>query len=148
MSATAEKWSVTSPSSGLRRNRPGGSGSPLRDSGPPADAVLTHHGALGNISGGLTADAWNHQDGSAIGWDAATNTVTGAVGNTATDAHFHHMEEHDSVGGEYLGDRGKLADAAYKDSISTGLNTAAHAAGSGIVSDFQNLAEDVERAGE
>ncbi|GAA3060637.1 WXG100-like domain-containing protein [Streptomyces glomeratus] len=106
------------------------------------------NGSLGNISGGLTADVWNHQDGATIGWDAATNAVTGAVGNAAGDAHFHHMEEHGSLGGENLGDRGKLADAAYKDSFGTGLNTAVYAAGSGIESDFQNLAEDVEKAGE
>ncbi|MGW2697988.1 WXG100 family type VII secretion target [Streptomyces sp. NPDC001296] len=106
------------------------------------------NGSLGNISGGLTADLWNHQDGATIGWDVATNAVTGAVGNAAADAHFHHMEEDGSFGGENLSDRGKLADAAYKDSVSTGLNTAVYAAGSGIESDFQNLAQGVEKAGE
>ncbi|MEV6024507.1 hypothetical protein [Streptomyces sp. NPDC052036] len=58
------------------------------------------------------------------------------------------MEEHGSLGGENLSDRGKLADGACKDSVSTGLNTAVYAADSGIESDFQNLAEDVEKAGE
>ncbi|MGW4518755.1 WXG100 family type VII secretion target [Streptomyces sp. NPDC004393] len=106
------------------------------------------NGSLGNISGGLTADLWNHQDGATIGWDVATNAVTGAVGNAAADAHFHHMEEDGSFGGENLSDRGKLADAAYKDSVSTGLNTAVYTAGSGIESDFQNLAQGVEKAGE
>ncbi|MGW5482952.1 WXG100 family type VII secretion target [Streptomyces sp. NPDC004008] len=106
------------------------------------------NGSLGNISGGLTADVWNHQDGATIGWDVATNAVTGAVGNAAADAHFHHMEEDGSFGGENLSDRGKLADAAYKDSAGTGLNTAVYAAGSGIESDFQNLAQGVEKAGE
>ncbi len=106
------------------------------------------NGALGNISGGLTADVWNHQDGATIGWDAATNALTGAVGNTANDAHFHDMEEHGSLGGENLSARGKLADAAYKNSAGTGLNTAVYAAGSGIESDAQNLAEDVKKAGE
>ncbi|MEU6366488.1 hypothetical protein ABZ876_12255 [Streptomyces sp. NPDC046931] len=78
----------------------------------------------------------------------ATNAVTGAVGNAAADAHFHHMEEDGGFGGENLSDRGKLADAAYKDSFGTGLNTAVYAAGSGIESDFQNLSEGVEKAGE
>ncbi|MGV9565102.1 WXG100 family type VII secretion target [Streptomyces sp. NPDC003480] len=106
------------------------------------------NGSLGNISGGLTADVWNHQDGATIGWDMATNAVTGAVGNAAADAHFHHMEEDGSFGGENLSDRGKLADAAYKDSAGTGLNTAVYTAGSGIESDFQNLAQGVGKAGE
>ncbi|MFF3909763.1 WXG100 family type VII secretion target [Streptomyces sp. NPDC001848] len=106
------------------------------------------NGALGNISGGLTADVWNHQDGATIGWDVATNAVTGATGNAANDAHFHHMEEHGSLGGENLSDRGKLTDSAYKNSFSTGLNTAVYAAGSGIESDAQNLAKDAEKAGE
>jgi hypothetical protein len=105
------------------------------------------NGALGNISGGLTADVWNHQDGATIGWDAATNALTGATGNAANDAHFPHMEEHGSLGGENLSERGKLADAAYKNSSGTGLNMAVYAAGSGIESDVQNLAKDTEKAG-
>ncbi|MGV9563192.1 hypothetical protein [Streptomyces sp. NPDC003480] len=88
------------------------------------------------------------QNGLTIGWDAATNAVTGAAGNAADDAHFHHMEEHGSLVVEHLSDRGKLTDSAYKNSFSTGLNTAAYAAGSGIESDVQNLAEDAEKAGE
>ncbi|MGR6971044.1 WXG100 family type VII secretion target [Streptomyces cynarae] len=106
------------------------------------------NGALGNISGGLTADVWNHQDGATIGWDAATNALTGATGNAANDAHFHHMEEHGSLGGENLSDRGRLADAAYKNSAGTGLNTAVYAAGSGIESDAQNLVKDTKKASE
>lgn len=108
---------------------------------PQADRVGSAvGGALDNISGGLTADVWNHQDGATIGWDAATNAVTGATGNAANGAHFHHMEEHGSLDGENLSDRGRLTDSAYKNSFSTGLNTVVHAAGSGIESDVQNLA--------
>ncbi|MFJ5530084.1 hypothetical protein [Streptomyces sp. NPDC093261] len=106
------------------------------------------NGALGNISGGLTADVWNHQDGATIGWGAVTNAVTGAAGNAADDAHFHHMEERGSLVGEHLSDRGKLTDSAYKNSFSTGLNTAVYAAASGIESDVHNLAKDTEKAGE
>jgi uncharacterized protein YukE len=123
----------------------GAVGKVLSGEGRAGSAV---NGALGNVSGGLTADVWNHQDGATIGWDAATNALTGATGNAANDAHFHHMEENGSLGGENLSDRGKLADAAYKNSSGTGLNTAVYAAGSGIESDAQNLAKDAEKAGE
>ncbi|MGX7762902.1 hypothetical protein ACWQ06_30120 [Streptomyces angustmyceticus] len=108
----------------------------------------TVNGALGNISGGLTADVWNQQDGATIREDALTNAATGALGNAAGHARFHDMEGHGSMGGENLSDRGKLTDAAYKNSFGTGLNTAIYSAGSGIESDLQNLAEDADEAGE
>ncbi|WP_377271521.1 WXG100 family type VII secretion target [Peterkaempfera sp. SMS 1(5)a] len=102
----------------------------------------TVNGALGNISGGLTADLMNDQSGSTIWQDALTNAATGALGNAAADAHTSHLEEHGSLGGEHLSERGRLADAGYKDGFSTGLNTAVYAAGAGIEADLQNLAED------
>jgi WXG100 family type VII secretion target len=101
----------------------------------------TVNGALGNISGGVTADVSNHQDGSVIAQDALTNAATGSTGNAANDARFGHLEEHGSLGGENLSERAKLTDAAYKNSSGTGLNTAVYAAGSGIESDVQQLAE-------
>ncbi|MEU9112144.1 hypothetical protein AB0D04_10185 [Streptomyces sp. NPDC048483] len=103
------------------------------------------NGALGNIAGGLTLDGLDGKDGETIAWDAGTNAVTGALGNAAGDARFRHLEDHAGLGGEHLSDRGKFADAAYKNSVGTGINTAVYEAGSGIESDLENLAKQAEK---
>ncbi|MEY9843784.1 hypothetical protein ABH940_000848 [Streptacidiphilus sp. BW17] len=99
----------------------------------------TVNGAVGNIVGGVTMDVANGSNFNTIAADAATNAATGALGNAANDKIFGAMEDHGSLGGENLSDRGKLADAAFKDGFSTGLNTAIYTGGSGIESDMQNL---------
>jgi hypothetical protein len=47
------------------------------------------NGAAGNVAGGLTADLLSGRDGTTIGEDIATNTVTGALGN-AQDHGVNH----------------------------------------------------------
>lgn len=99
----------------------------------------TVNGAVGNIVGGVTMDVANGSNFNTIAADAATNAATGALGNAANDRAFNAMEDHGSLGGENLSDRGKLADAALKNGFSTGLNTAIYTGGSGIESDIQSL---------
>jgi len=102
----------------------------------------TVNGAAGNVTGGLTADIANNQDASTMGQDALTNAATGAFGNAQNHGVNHALEQHGSLGGENLSDRGKLADSAFKNTVGTTLNTGVYAAGSGIESDVQDLAKD------
>ncbi|MFF4502832.1 WXG100 family type VII secretion target [Streptomyces sp. NPDC001401] len=102
----------------------------------------TVNGAAGNVAGGLTADIVNDQDASTMGQDALTNAATGAFGNAQNHGVNHALEQHGSLGGENLSDRGKLADSAFKNTVGTTLNTGVYAAGSGIESDVQDLAKD------
>jgi hypothetical protein len=51
-------------------------------------------------------------------------------------------EQHGSLGGENLSDRGILADGAFKNTVGTTLNTGVYAAGSGIESNLQDLMKD------
>lgn len=97
------------------------------------------NGALGNIAGGLTADVWNHQSGSVIRDDMLTNAATGSLGNAANHEHIEQLTQRGGFGGAHLSEQGKLADAAYRDSYGTGLNTAVYGAGAGIESDVQDL---------
>jgi uncharacterized protein YukE len=120
-------------------------GKVLSGEGRAGNAV---HGALGNISGGLTADLWNHVSVATVADDALTNAVTGATGNASNDARFRHLEEHGGLGGEHLSDQGRLADSAYRNSSATGLNTAVYAAGAGIESDVQALTKDIDNESE
>jgi hypothetical protein len=94
------------------------------------------------VTGGLTADIANNQDASTMGQDALTNAATGAFGNAQNHGVNHALEQHGSLGGENLSDRGKLADSAFKNTVGTTLNTGVYAAGSGIESDVQDLAKD------
>ncbi|MFJ5531278.1 WXG100 family type VII secretion target [Streptomyces sp. NPDC093261] len=102
----------------------------------------TVNGAAGNVAGGLTADVIAGQDPSTIGQDALTNAATGAFGNAQNHGVNHALEQHGSLGGENLSDRGKLADGAFKNTVGTTLNTGVYAAGSGIESDLQDLMKD------
>ncbi|WP_274919484.1 hypothetical protein [Streptomyces sp. WZ-12] len=103
------------------------------------------NGALGNIAGGLTADLTDDsKDTVSTVWDVGTNAATGATGNAGGHKVFQGMEEHGSFGGRHLSDRGKVADAAYKNSVGTGINTAVYEAGAGIESDMQDLAKKAE----
>lgn len=101
----------------------------------------TVHGALGNVVGGVTMDLVNGQSPTTTGEDALTNAATGAIGNSINHGAFKAMENHGSLGGENLSDRGKLTDAAFKDSFGTGVNTAVYTAGSGIEADIEQLAD-------
>ncbi|MCZ1008550.1 hypothetical protein [Streptomyces lydicus] len=105
----------------------------------------TVKGAAGNVAGGLTADVWAGKDGSTLAWDAGTNALTGGLGNAQNHGVHHALEQHGSLGGENLGDRGKLADGAFRNVVDTGLNTGVYGAGSGIESDAQNLVEDEKK---
>ncbi|KUN59747.1 hypothetical protein AQJ46_38595 [Streptomyces canus] len=100
------------------------------------------NGAAGNIAGGITLDVANGSDASTIGQDALTNAATGALGNAQNHGVNHALEEHGSLGGEHLSDRGKLADGAFRNTVGTALNTGVYAAGSGIESDIQDLMKD------
>ncbi|MFE7858356.1 WXG100 family type VII secretion target [Streptomyces sp. NPDC057403] len=102
----------------------------------------TVNGAAGNVAGGLSADVVAGQDPATIGEDALTNAATGAVGNAQNHGVNHALEQHGSLGGENLGDRGKLADGAFKNTVGTALNTGVYAAGSGIEADLQDLMKD------
>jgi uncharacterized protein YukE len=104
----------------------------------------TVNGAVGNVVGGVTMDLANHQDLTTIGEDALTNAATGATGNAASDRVFNAMEGRGSLGGENRSERAKLADAAFKNTFGTGLNTALYTAGSGIESDAQTLSKDTD----
>jgi uncharacterized protein YukE len=97
------------------------------------------NGAAGNVAGGLTADVKNGQDVSTMGQDALANAVAGATGNVQNHGVNHALEQHGSLGGEHLSDRGKLADGAFRNTVGTTLNTGVYAAGSGIESDIQDL---------
>ncbi|MFK0294370.1 WXG100 family type VII secretion target [Streptomyces sp. NPDC090442] len=106
------------------------------------------NGALGSVAGGLTADLTDDsKDAASTVWDVGTNAATGATGNAAGHLAFQHLEEHGSFGGLHLSDRGKVADAAYKNSVTTGINTAIHEAGAGIESDMQDLSKKAEEGG-
>ncbi|MGW3119728.1 WXG100-like domain-containing protein [Streptomyces sp. NPDC001107] len=102
----------------------------------------TVNGAAGNVAGGLTADIISGQDGSTMGQDALTNAATGAFGNAQNHGVNHALEQHGSLGGKNLSDRGELADSAFKNTVGTTLNTGVYAAGSGIEADVQDLAKD------
>lgn len=123
----------------------GAAGRMLRGEGLLGTSV---NGAAGNVAGGLTADVWAGKDGGTIAWDAGTNAVTGAGGNAQNHGVHHLLEQHGSLGGENLSDRGKLADGAFKNVVDTGLNTGAYAAGSGVETDVQNLVQDEEKLAE
>lgn len=102
----------------------------------------TVNGAAGNVAGGLTLDYRVGQDGSTKIQDALTNAATGALGNAQNDGVNRALEEHGSLGGDHLSDRGELADGAFKNTVGTTLNTGVYAAGSGIESDVQDLLKD------
>ena len=93
------------------------------------------HGAGGNVAGGLTADIAHNQDVSTMGQDALTNAATGAFGNAQNHGVNHALEQHGSLSGKNLSDRGELADSAFKNTVGTTLNTGVYAAGSGIEAD-------------
>ncbi|PBC83908.1 MULTISPECIES: WXG100 family type VII secretion target [unclassified Streptomyces] len=105
----------------------------------------TVNGAAGNVAGGLTADVWSGKDGSTSAWDAGTNALTGGLGNAQNHGVHHALEQHGSLGGENLSDRGKLADSTFRNVVDTGLNTGVYGAGSGIESDAQSLVEDEKK---
>jgi uncharacterized protein YukE len=98
------------------------------------------NGALGNITGGLTADIWGGASFSTDWQDALTNAATGAVGNAANDKVEANAKENGLLGGENLSYRAKIREAGLRNGMATGLNTAIYAAGSGIETDIQNLA--------
>ncbi|WP_406167952.1 WXG100 family type VII secretion target [Streptomyces canus] len=100
------------------------------------------NGAAGNIAGGITLDVANGSDAPTIGQDALTNAATGALGNAQNHGVNHALEEHGSLGGDHLSDRGRLADGAFRNTVGTALNTGVYAAGSGIESDIQDLMKD------
>ncbi|MFF0018283.1 WXG100 family type VII secretion target [Streptomyces sp. NPDC005374] len=102
----------------------------------------TLNGAAGNVAGGFTADVIGGANGSTTAQDAVTNAATGALGNAQNHGVNHALEQHGSLGGEHLSDRGKLADSAFTNTVGTTLNTAVYAAGSGIEADLQQLAKD------
>jgi hypothetical protein len=102
----------------------------------------TVNGAVGNVAGGLTADVRAGLDPSTIGQDALTNAATGAFGNAQNHGVNHALEQHGSLGGENLSDRGRLADGAFENTVGTTLNTGVCTAGSGIESDLQDLMKD------
>ncbi|MET7481187.1 WXG100 family type VII secretion target [Streptomyces sp. NPDC005648] len=102
----------------------------------------TVNGAAGNVAGGLSADLIAGQDPSTIGQDALTNAATGAFGNAQNHGVNHALEEHGSLGGEHLSEQGELADASFKNTVGTTLNTGVYAAGSGIESDIQDLTKN------
>ncbi|MET7689727.1 WXG100 family type VII secretion target [Streptomyces sp. NPDC005483] len=102
----------------------------------------TVNGAAGNVAGGLTADAMSGQDASTMGQDALTNAATGSFGNAQNHGVGHALEQHGSLGGEHLSDRGKLADGAFRNTVGTTLNTGVYAAGTGIEADIQDLTKD------
>ncbi|WP_234491319.1 hypothetical protein [Streptomyces sp. MBT33] len=60
----------------------------------------------------------------------------------AGDGVKHALEQHGSLVGENLSDRGRLADGAFKNTVGTTFNTGVYAAGSGIESDLQDLVKD------
>ncbi|GAA2740517.1 WXG100 family type VII secretion target [Kitasatospora cinereorecta] len=99
------------------------------------------NGAAGNIAGGLVVDGANGKDATTLWEDALTNAATGAAGNAQNHAVAGHLEEHGMLGGENRSDRAKLADRSFEDAFGTTLNTGVYAAGSGIESDLQQLAE-------
>ncbi|MFF8373436.1 WXG100 family type VII secretion target [Streptomyces lydicus] len=100
------------------------------------------NGALGNVAGGLTNDLAADQDGKTLAWDAGINAATGAAGNAQNHGVNHLLEQHGSLGGENLSDRGKLADGAFKNTVGTTLNTGVYAAGSGAESDLREAFDD------
>lgn len=102
----------------------------------------TVNGAAGNVAGGLTLDWHVGQDGSTTAQDAVTNAATGALGNAQNHGVNHALEQHGSLGGEHLSDRGKLADGAFRNTVGTTLNTGVYAAGSGIEADIQDQTKD------
>ncbi|MGW5258618.1 WXG100 family type VII secretion target [Streptomyces sp. NPDC004012] len=102
----------------------------------------TVNGAAGNVAGGLTTDIANDRDASTMGQNALTNAATGAFGNAQNHDVNHALEQHGSLGGKNLSDRGELADGAFKNTVGTTLNTGVYAAGSGIEADVQDLAKD------
>ncbi|WP_330266679.1 WXG100 family type VII secretion target [Streptomyces griseorubiginosus] len=102
----------------------------------------TINGAAGNVAGGYTADTIAGADSSTIGQDALANAATGGIGNAQNHGVNHALEQHGSLGGEHLSDRGKLADGTFKNTVGTTLNTGVYAAGSGIESDIQDLTKD------
>ncbi|WP_028809836.1 WXG100 family type VII secretion target [Streptomyces sp. 351MFTsu5.1] len=102
----------------------------------------TLNGAAGNVAGGYTADAVGGASGAATAQDALTNAATGAFGNAQNHGVNHALEQHGSLGGEHLSDRGRLADDAFTTTVGTTLNTTVYAAGSGIEADLQQLAKD------
>ncbi|WP_329579680.1 WXG100 family type VII secretion target [Kitasatospora sp. NBC_01250] len=101
----------------------------------------TVNGALGNVSGGLTADLWGGATGSQDWQDALTNAATGGLGNATNHEVFNALEEKGLLGGENLSYRATLRETGAKDGYSTGLNTAIYAAGGGIESDVQTLSK-------
>ncbi|NUP41438.1 MAG: WXG100 family type VII secretion target [Streptomyces sp.] len=117
----------------------GAAGNILRGDGLLGTTV---NGAAGNVAGGLTADVAHNQDASTMGQDALTNAATGAFGNAQNHGLNHALEQHGSLGGKNLSDRGELADSAFKNTVGTTLNTGVYAAGSGIEADVQDLAKD------
>lgn len=102
----------------------------------------TVNGGLGSVVGGVTNDVASGQDGKTIAWDAGTNLATGAAGNAQNHAINHHLEQHGSLGGENLGDRGKLADGAFKNTVGTTMNTGVYAAGAGAEGDLKELVDE------
>ena len=102
----------------------------------------TLNGAAGNVAGGYTADEIAGQSGSTKAQDALANAAAGALGNAQNHGVNHVLEQHGSLGGENLSDRGKLTDEAFKNTVGTTLNTGVYAAGSGIESDIQELTKD------
>ncbi|MFH9871726.1 hypothetical protein [Streptomyces lydicus] len=75
-------------------------------------------------------------------WDAGINAATGAAGNAQNHGVNHLLEQHGSLGGENLSDRGKLADGAFKNTVGTTLNTGVYAAGSGAEVDLREAFDD------
>jgi WXG100 family type VII secretion target len=102
----------------------------------------TVNGAAGNVAGGFTADVIGGAASSTMGQDALTNAATGALGNAQNHGVNHALEQHGSLGGEHLSDRGRLADGAFTNTVGTTLNTGVYAAGSGIEADIQDLVKD------
>jgi len=80
--------------------------------------------------------------GHSYGGFVLTNAATGAFGNAQNHGVNHALEQHGSLGGKNLSDRGELADSAFKNTVGTTLNTGVYAAGSGIEADVQDLAKD------
>ncbi|MFC8363015.1 hypothetical protein ACFUIY_24475 [Streptomyces griseorubiginosus] len=103
------------------------------------------NGAAGNVAGGLTLDCHVGQDGSTTAQDALTNAATGALGNAQNHGVTHALEQHGSLGGDHVSDRGKLADHAFANTVGTTLNTGVYAAGSGIETDIQDLLKDEDK---
>ncbi|MFC8677695.1 WXG100 family type VII secretion target [Streptomyces griseorubiginosus] len=120
----------------------GVAGNLLRGEGLLATTV---NGAAGNVAGGLTLDHHVGQDGSTTAQDALTNAATGALGNAQNHGVNHALEQHGSLGGDHLSDRGKLADGAFANTVGTTLNTGVYAAGSGIETDIQDLLKDEDK---